>query len=243
MMRRRMKRRRMRSMIMVMLMMTCMVHPVNVAWMSDAELVIMVTAITCPIWPPRFCFSEWSWSWPAWMWWPQPQASWTTKVHLLASKTMVIGAAVTTMAMKTVTVTALLVTMATAIAMIMQWQNDITEMLIKEQRHFVLPSHEILVFKRDPLHYLTFIRTFEFATEDKTRSRRERLFFLEQFTEGQPQSLVPSCLHMPSQRGCWEARRLLHEHYGNDLLISSAYLDKAFSRTVIKAEDRKALNN
>lgn len=72
---------------------------------------------------------------------------------------------------------------------------------------------------------------------------QERLFFLEQFTEGQPQELVRSCQHMPAKRGYTEARRLLQENYGNDLLIAAAYLDKAFNWPIITSEDRKNLSN
>lgn len=39
------------------------------------------------------------------------------------------------------------------------------EMLVKEQKIAALPSREI--FTGDPLHYLTFIRTFEHCTEDR----------------------------------------------------------------------------
>ena len=67
---------------------------------------------------------------------------------------------------------------------IMQKQNEITEMLIKEQRLSTLPSKEIPVFKGDPMQYLTFIRTFEHCIEGKTSNERHRLFFLDQYTEG-----------------------------------------------------------
>lgn len=53
---------------------------------------------------------------------------------------------------------------------IMQKQNEIAEMLVKEQRLSTLPPKEISVFKGDPL---TFIRTFEHCIEGKTTSNRD----------------------------------------------------------------------
>lgn len=98
---------------------------------------------------------------------------------------------------------------------VMQKQIQITELLVREQQLSLLPSREIPVFKGDPLHYLSFINAFElFGIEGKMNNYQERLFFLEQFTEGQPQELVRSCQHMPAKRGYTKARRLLQENYG-----------------------------
>lgn len=79
---------------------------------------------------------------------------------------------------------------------IMKKQNEITELLIKEQQDTLLPKREIPVFKGDQLQYLTFICTFEYVIEGKTDNFRDCLFFLEQFTEGRPRELVRSCQYM-----------------------------------------------
>lgn len=92
---------------------------------------------------------------------------------------------------------------------IMQKQNEITEMLIKEQRLSTLPSKEIPVFKGNPLQYMTFIRTFEHCIEYKTSNDRDRLFFLDQFTEGQPKVLVRSCLHMEHNKGVQQSKAIV----------------------------------
>ncbi|KAK0140850.1 hypothetical protein N1851_022154 [Merluccius polli] len=124
---------------------------------------------------------------------------------------------------------------------IMQKQNEITEMLIKEQRFSTLPSKEIPVFKGDPLQYLTFISTFEHCIEGKTSNEQDRLFFLDQYTEGQPKLLVRSCLHMEPEKGYNKAKQLLQKCFGNDILIASAYQEKALNWPVVKSEDRTAL--
>ncbi|KAJ8406750.1 hypothetical protein AAFF_G00296660 [Aldrovandia affinis] len=47
---------------------------------------------------------------------------------------------------------------------------------------------------------------------------------------------------MQPSRGYKEAKRLLHKHYGDELRIASAYIDKALQWPQIKSEDGKALN-
>lgn len=125
---------------------------------------------------------------------------------------------------------------------VMQRQNDITEFLAKQQRISTLPPQHIPTFMGDPLEYRLFIRAFEHGVESKTESNRDRLYFLEQYTSGQPQELVRSCLHMDQEQGYREAKNLLKEHFGNEYRISVAYINKALSWPTIKADDGEALN-
>ena len=67
------------------------------------------------------------------------------------------------------------------------------------------------------------------------------MYFLEQFTQGQPKLLVRSCQHMPFDRGYKEAKKLLYQHFGNECTIAIAYIEKAVNWPVIKPEDSKAL--
>lgn len=124
---------------------------------------------------------------------------------------------------------------------VMEKQNTITEMLVKQQQYAQLPEKEVAVFKGDPLTYKSFIRALEKAIEQKTDSEQDKLYYLQQFTAGEPQELVRSCKHMPSHKGFKEAKELLQKHYGDELVIASAYIDKALKWPSIKAEDGKAL--
>lgn len=65
---------------------------------------------------------------------------------------------------------------------------------------------------------------------------------MEQYTTGEPQEIVRSCEHMPTSRGFKEAKRLLQRHYGDELIIASAYVDKALKWPQIKPDDAKALS-
>lgn len=69
---------------------------------------------------------------------------------------------------------------------VMQWQNEITKMLVKQQDAFHLPKRDIHVFKGDPLVYKSFIRAFEHAIDSKTESSRDKLYYLEQYISGEP---------------------------------------------------------
>ncbi|XP_060771723.1 CNK3/IPCEF1 fusion protein-like [Neoarius graeffei] len=127
------------------------------------------------------------------------------------------------------------------LASVMQRQNEITESLIKQQKLSTLPSPNIPVFKGDPMEYHLFMRAFEHRIESKTENSKDRLYYLEQHTCGQPNDLVRSCLHMDPERGYPQAKKLLKERFGDKYKISMAYLDKALNWPTIKSDDAKAL--
>lgn len=47
---------------------------------------------------------------------------------------------------------------------------------------------------------------------------------------------------MDGEQGYLRAKHLLHEHYGNEYKLSTAYIEKALHWPGIKPEDPKALN-
>ncbi|KAL1269131.1 hypothetical protein QQF64_031420 [Cirrhinus molitorella] len=126
---------------------------------------------------------------------------------------------------------------------VMQRQNDITEIFIKQQSLSTLPPMDIPVFSGDALEFTFFMRAFEHGVENKTTNNKDRLYFLEQFTTGQPKVLVRSCQHMPSEKGYKEAKRLLYQHFGNEYTIATAYTEKALNWPALKPEDNKALTD
>lgn len=97
---------------------------------------------------------------------------------------------------------------------IMHKQNEITAARVHQQRLLSLPARAIPVFEGDPFQYKALIRGFEQGVEDKT-SKAHCLYYLEQFTRGQPKELVCSCQHMAPERGYIVAKGLLQEHFGN----------------------------
>lgn len=80
-------------------------------------------------------------------------------------------------------------------------QNEITALLVQQQCLSSMPKKDIQVFDGDPLQYQTFIKSFEHSIENNSKNPRDCLYYLEQYTRGQPRELVKSCLHMTSDRG------------------------------------------
>ncbi len=129
-----------------------------------------------------------------------------------------------------------------SIIQVMQKQHDLTELLVKQQRQVHLPSKDIQVFNGDPLTYKSFIRSCDHTIEHKTDNEKDKLCYLEQYTAGEPQELVRSSEYMPSSRGFKEAKRLLQRHYGDELIIARAYIDKALKWPQTRSDDGKALS-
>ena len=75
----------------------------------------------------------------------------------------------------------------------------------------------------------------------KTTSESARLYYLVQYTSGEVQELVKSCLSMSEESGYRTARNLLQKGYGSSYKVASAYVEKLSSGPAIKAEDGEAL--
>lgn len=92
---------------------------------------------------------------------------------------------------------------------VMLKQNHITEMLVKQHKLTHLPQRDIPVFSGDPLEFKSFMRAFNYNIHAKTDNDNDRLYYLEQFTRGEPRDLLRSCQHMSPHQGYSEARKLL----------------------------------
>ncbi len=128
------------------------------------------------------------------------------------------------------------------LGLMVQKQKEITDLMIRQQNLSLLPKREVPVFDGDPLSYQSFIHAFKYLIEDKTNSHQDRIYFLEQFTAGQARDLVRSCLHMDPRRGYTEAQQLLKKHFGNEMKIANAYVEKALNWTAIKVDDGRSLH-
>ena len=122
-------------------------------------------------------------------------------------------------------------------------QSDMTNLLVSVVSQTSLPKKEVPVFSGDPLEYQLFTQAFRHNIEDKTDSYEDRLYFLEQFTAGQPKQLVRSCLHMDAAAGYKEAKRLLKHHFGDEFKITVAYMQKALDWATIRPDDVEELNS
>lgn len=73
-----------------------------------------------------------------------------------------------------------------ALADVLKRQNEITELLVKQQITSLLPNREIPIFDGDPLQFHSFIRAFQQGVVSKRDNMQDKLNYLEQFTSGQP---------------------------------------------------------
>ena len=112
---------------------------------------------------------------------------------------------------------------------IQQQQNHQVQRLLKQQQlhslALTLPQPEVPTFTGDPVEYCNFIRAFENMIEAKTTSYSARLYYLVQYTAGDVQELMQSCLAMDSEKGYREARKLLTKHHGQPYRIAWACVE------------------
>ncbi len=125
---------------------------------------------------------------------------------------------------------------------ILKRQEELTAHLVYQAQSNTLPKKEIPVFDGKPLHYIPFIKAFEHCVEEKACSKRDCLYFLEQFTSGQSRELVQSCQHLDPEVGYSLAKKLLKEQFGNEFKIAAAYMEKVLSWPSLKNEDAQGLH-
>lgn len=79
------------------------------------------------------------------------------------------------------------------ITRILETQNQLTSLFIKQQLLTTLPKGNIEIFDGNVLQYKAFIRWFDHIFEAKTDNYSDRLLFLIQYTRGKAQELAKSC--------------------------------------------------
>ncbi|CAB3981723.1 PREDICTED: uncharacterized protein LOC107351089, partial [Paramuricea clavata] len=121
---------------------------------------------------------------------------------------------------------------------------QMAQLLAQQQQHtlaLTLPTPTVPTFSGNPIDFHTFIQAFEQLIEQKTGNDSARLYYLIQYTSGDVQELMRSCLSMNPQEGYQEARRLLKSRYGRSYQIATAYVERINSYPQIKSEDGASL--
>ena len=124
----------------------------------------------------------------------------------------------------------------------MKRQNEITELLVKQQALSQLPRREMSVFYGNP-HYRSSMKSFQQTIKTKMDNMEQRLYYWEQYTSGEPRNLVLSCFHLPPTHAYQEAKKQCQWHFGNKIKITSASMDKALGWPAIKADDASGLRS
>ena len=117
-------------------------------------------------------------------------------------------------------------------------------LLVQQQMNAMalsLPKPEVPVFGGDAMEYCNFMRAFENIIEANTNSSSARLYDLVQYTTGDIEDLMRSCLVMDPDEGYHEAKQLLKKRFGQNYRIATAHVDRIIKGPAIKREDGPAL--
>ncbi|XP_071486966.1 uncharacterized protein [Diadema antillarum] len=125
----------------------------------------------------------------------------------------------------------------------LQQQNQLMRMLVEQNMKASLPQKQVKPFTGDPLHYHSFVRAFEHTIEAKTCSDSDRLYYLDQYTLGEANAIVKSCMYGQDQTVAYrKAKDLLRRKFGNRQLIVETMMMKAVQWPDIKPEDGEELH-
>jgi hypothetical protein len=120
--------------------------------------------------------------------------------------------------------------------------NDVVHQQISDiATALALPLPEVPKFMGDPLEFNTFMLAFNARIVSRTTNSADRLYYLQQHLDGEPNELIGGCFYMDPYAGYREAMSLLYNEYGDSYKISTAYMNKIHEWSTIKHDDCKAL--
>ena len=73
-------------------------------------------------------------------------------------------------------------------------QGQLTKLLLEHSLKAGLPKRIIEPYDGDPIRYPTLMAVFEYCIEEKLKSDKDKLYYLEQQTKGEANALVRSCM-------------------------------------------------
>ena len=100
-----------------------------------------------------------------------------------------------------------------------------------------LPKVEISKFNGDPLHFHSFISTFDETVHATDCSSKVKLARLLQYTSGKAHEAIQSCAMMPGDSGYSRARELLAERFGSDHLVTERLVHNLHNGKTVKSTD------
>ena len=125
--------------------------------------------------------------------------------------------------------------------------RQLTEQGQQQQRQlldaFRLPTVQIPNFDGNPLQYYSFIRLFEANVDRATVDSSSRLARLMQYCTGKARHVITGCAMMNPDEGYVRAKSLLKSRFGDEYVISEAWIDRVTAGTSLKPADRGALQN
>ena len=126
-----------------------------------------------------------------------------------------------------------------------RYRDQQLQKLLLQHQHLsltlTLPHAEVQTLDGDPVNYCNFICSFENLIEAKTKNSSTRLYYLVQYTSGDVQEFMRSCLSMQPEEVYQAARRLFKARYGQNYKIATAYVSRVTNGPPIRHEDGQAL--
>ena len=129
-------------------------------------------------------------------------------------------------------------------------QNPMFQLLANQQNMmqcmanaFLMPKPDMMKFDGNPLNYWRFIRNFDETIHNKASTENEKLNFLLQFCEENVKQILRNCVLMNPLQGYYEARRILHERFGDPYVIACASVADVTEGPPIRHNDRKGLQS
>ena len=104
-----------------------------------------------------------------------------------------------------------------------------------------LPQPQMPKFSGDCTDYNSFSIAFDSRIASRISSNIDKLYYLNQYLEGEPKNLIGGCLLMSVENGYDAARALLKKEYGDPYKVSNAYLNKVLKWAVMKHDNVSAL--
>ena len=102
-------------------------------------------------------------------------------------------------------------------------QTELSALIAQQQRVSSLPVQEPPIFSGNYFDYPIFTRAFETIIESRVPSDRERLYFLNKYTEGKANDVIKGFVTLNSDDSYQRAKNLLAQRYGDPHRVSDAY--------------------
>jgi hypothetical protein len=100
-----------------------------------------------------------------------------------------------------------------------------------------LPSTRIPSFSGDPLHFQTFILSFDDAVDSRSLSITSKLRRLVEACTGDALAAIQPCLLMKAEEGYKEARKILKERFGDKYRVAKATVKAITEGPSVKDKD------
>ena len=100
-----------------------------------------------------------------------------------------------------------------------------------------MPKISVPVFTGDPLEYPIWNNTFYALVDSKQMDVQSKMNLLSQYVSGKPKQVVDYYILIGTNEAYHKARQLLHERYGNQNVVSTAFINKLDSWPKVNPRD------